>query len=122
MSFHRRDRERDARIDELVLRAIHVTNLGVPSAWRNYVAGHTKFPFHAKYLGFGGLQPFCGSARVLVIGLANDDECVNGLQAKVMDGQRSVRAPLELLLPADDTDQTQAVLDWHYWVRRGKKL
>lgn len=122
MSFHRRERERDARIDEQVLRAIRETGLDVSSAWRNYVAGNTAFPFNAKYLALNGIQPFCGSARVMVIGLAKDDECVTGLQAKVMDGQRSVLVPLELLLPADDADQMQPVLDWHYWVSRGETL
>lgn len=122
MSFRRRERERDARIDEKVLRAIHETGLDVSSAWRNYVAGNTTFPFNAKYLTLNGFQPFCGSARVMVVGLAKDEECANGLQARVMDGQRSVRVPLELLLPADDADQIQPVLDWHYWVSRGKTL
>jgi len=118
ISHMRPDKDRDRRIASTVLAIIADGGIPATAAWHRHVST-TVFPFRATYLSTHQTKPFCSSAIVLVVGLASTTDCKDGLLAKVIDGQQTVRVPLELLRPYEETpSEVEPVLDWHYWVAR----
>lgn len=86
------------------------------AAWQRHLASRMSFPFTARYGPHPGVKPFCDGAMLHVIGLAKPAQRSEGVLAKVMDGQRSVLVPLELLAPRNaDSGTSEAVADWRYW-------
>ena len=116
----KRDAGREARIEEHVVQRAREQKLPVDSLWWQYVKTAT-FPFTATYTPLYGTEPFCGSSKVQVIGLASQDACASELIGKVIDGHHSVLVPLRLLQPHGDIgDSVTPVHDWLYWVGRGE--
>lgn len=110
-----RDSVREDRIAEKV-HAKDATEVEGTKSWRRYVTQSVSFPFSATYTEHNTSKPLCSGARVQVIGLGGEEQCAEGLVAKVMDGQSSVLVPLELLSPSPEQGAAvEAVLDWHYW-------
>jgi hypothetical protein len=108
------DGERESRIEREVLQGEEGQS-GGRQGWHRYLARAVAFPFSARWLSNRG------GALLSVIRLsplsANDWQ----LRAKVIDGQSSRELPLHELYPLEpEAPSMQAVLDWHYWVRRGR--
>ena len=67
------------------------------------------------------ISPLRPKGKVDVIGMPDEDECMREMFVTIRTGKDHLAVPLTQLKPTRGTDErtTQAIEDWHYWVKMG---
>jgi len=117
----KRDEERENRISmEIVVDAHDAEERAM--GWYYYLEDQLRFPFTATCIAKRAISPLRIKDEVEVIGMPGEDECAHEMFVTMRwDRKDGLAVPLSQLKPIDDTDEqtTQAVDDWHYWVKMG---
>ena len=88
--------------------------------WLYYAEERMSFPFLGRCTATRGISPLKEDEEVVVLGLAEEDECSNELFVRVEWQGRNSAVPLSQLASIDgDVDTKQVVEDWRYWTCRG---
>ena len=111
--------EREHRIDyEIVVDAYDEYERS--AGWYCHLDDKLSFPFKAKAVSKSGVSPLKEGEEVTVLGMADQDDCIDRMFVQVEWEGRKFGVPLEQLYPVNaDDDTIEAVEDWHYWVRMG---
>jgi len=89
-------------------------------SWYYYLEEKLSFPFAARCVAKHPLWPLKKGERVEVLGMARENMCLQGMFVLARHVQRRFGVPLELLEPVGvGAEARTAIVDWHYWVRRG---
>jgi hypothetical protein len=88
--------------------------------WFYYAEERMSFPFQGRCTTTRSISPLKESEEVVVLGLAEEDECMNELFVRVEWQGRDLAVPLSQLVSIDgDVDTEQVIEDWRYWNHRG---
>jgi Calcium binding len=94
--------------------------------WFYYLEDSLNFPFNAKWAKKGrkGTAP---EKDVEVLGMATEDECLRDMLVEVAEiGGKDEDVDLarltDLKVLDADSETTEALNDWYYWVGRGYKF
>lgn len=115
-----RDEDREERITmEIVVDAYGPEEQAM--GWYYYLKGQLRFPFTATCIAKRAISPLRLKDKVEVIGMPGEDECEQEVFVTIRWEKEGLAVPLSQLKPVRSTDEatTQAVEDWHYWVRMG---
>jgi calcium binding protein len=116
----KRDAERERRIiEEIVVDAYGAEERAM--SWYYYLWDQLQFPFTATCIAKRSFSPLRVKEEVEVIRMPAEDVCAGEMSVTISWQKRSLAVPLTQLepIPATDSQTTQAVADWHYWVRMG---
>lgn len=119
-STRRREPVREERITmEIVVDAYGPEEQAM--GWYYYLQGKLQFPFTATCIARRAISLLRADDAISVTGMAPEDECLHEMfvTIRLEDGDQAV--PLSQIKPARGTDEqtSEAVADWHYWVRMG---
>ncbi|HVP12393.1 MAG TPA: calcium-binding protein [Phycisphaerae bacterium] len=117
------DREREQRIlMEIVVDAYGEDERAM--GWYYYLESQFNFPYTATCIAKRSISPLRVKDEVEVIGMPDEDECGHEMFVTIRWGKDGLAVPLSQLKPHDDTDDqtSQAIADWHYWVRMGYRF
>ncbi|MBC7449208.1 MAG: calcium-binding protein [Hymenobacteraceae bacterium] len=101
--------------------------------WYYYLQDTLQFPFRAACAEKLAKSPVRVGQQVTVIGMPDEAECEDemfvyvrwppepGEPADAAEDDDGLAVPLRQLQPLAEVDEetTEAVADWHYWVRQG---
>jgi len=88
--------------------------------WYSYLEDHLSFPFDAACIAQRETSPLGKDEKVRVIGMAAEDTCRSEMFVRIEWSGRHLAVPLAQLRPLGVTaEESEAVADWHYWVRQG---
>jgi Calcium binding len=117
----RPDKEREQRIEmEIVVDAHDADERAM--GWYYYLEDRLQFPFTANCIAKRAISPLRVKDEVEVIDMPDEDECSHEMFVTIRwERKDGLAVPLSQLKPTSDTDEqtTQAVEDWHYWVKMG---
>jgi hypothetical protein len=116
----KRDADRERRIiDEIVVDAYGAEERAM--SWYYYLQDQLRFPFTGTCIVKRAISPLRVKDEVDVIRMATEDVCAHEMFVTIQWEKQGLAVPLTQLkpLPATDSQTTQAVADWHYWVRMG---
>ncbi|OGI03690.1 MAG: calcium-binding protein [Candidatus Melainabacteria bacterium GWF2_37_15] len=118
----KKDEIREERIDmEIIVDAYGTEEQAM--GWYYYLEDKIQFPFTARCIKNVGKSPLRKGEEVIVIKMADEEECSHGMFVEINWNNRSFYIPLEQLQPINTDDETmEAVEDWHYWIARGYEL
>lgn len=113
------DPEREDRITmEIVVDAYDEQERAM--SWYYYLEERLQFPFSARCVAKRAISPLRVKDEVDVIGMPGEDECEREMFVTIRWEKDGLAVPLSQLRPIDaDSETTQAVEDWHYWVKKG---
>jgi hypothetical protein len=114
------DPEREQRIEmEIVVDAYDETERAM--SWYYYLENQLQFPFTATCTTKRAISPLHTKDKVEVIGLPGEEECEHEIFVIIRWEKEGLAVPLSQLKTITGTDEqtTQAVDDWHYWVKMG---
>jgi len=114
------DPERERRItDEIVVDAYDAEERSL--GWYYYLQDRLQFPFTATCIARRAISPLRVGDEVEVIGMPDEDECRHEVFVTVRWERDGLAVPLSQLRTGGDADKetSQAVEDWHYWVKMG---
>jgi hypothetical protein len=119
MSKVERDGAREERIRmEAVVDAYGAEEQAM--GWYYYLQDKIQFPFTATCIAKRSISPVSQGAKVEVVGMADEDECMREMFVEIVWDCDTLAVPLSQLKPIDPDDDTlEAIEDWHYWVNRG---
>ena len=114
--------EREHRIDyEIVVDAYDEYERS--AGWYCHLESNIAFPFKAKVIKASGISPLKEGEEVLVLEMADQDECDDNMFVQIEWDGRKFGVPLEQIYPVNksdvDEDTLNAIEDWHYWVDIG---
>ncbi len=116
----KRDPARERRITmEIVVDAYDTSERAM--SWYYYLQGQLRFPFTATCMAKRAISPLRVKDEVEVIGMPGEDECEHEMFVTVRWEKDGLAVPLSQLRPINATSKqtTQAVEDWHYWIKTG---
>ena len=89
--------------------------------WYYYLQDRLQFPFTATCIAKRAISPLRVRDEVDVIGMPDEDECRHEVFVTVRWKREGLAVPLSQLQTGGDADEetSQAVEDWHYWVKMG---
>ena len=88
--------------------------------WCNYLENKMRFPFQVKCLAAKVVSPLRKGEVVEVRRLAPEDACTSDMLVLIRWQGRNLAVPLSQLATMDAGESTtEAIGDWHYWVRAG---
>jgi len=88
--------------------------------WYNYLQDKLSFPFQGECHKKRSISPLKPNQEVKVIGMADEDECLQEMFVEIEYGDASLCVPLsQITVTSGNEDTQQAVKDWHYWVAQG---
>jgi hypothetical protein len=88
--------------------------------WYYYLENEISFPFKARCISKRATSPLIVDQPVEVVGLADEDECMEEVMVTITLADDELAVPLAQLDCVKGKKGTrQAVEDWHYWVGRG---
>jgi hypothetical protein len=92
--------------------------------WYYYLKDNLYFPFLAKCIAERPISPLRKGDEVEVLGMAPEEECQHQMFVMMRWERRGLAVPLSQLKPSAeaDKDTTEAIEDWHYWVKQGYVL
>ena len=122
MSKTKTDPEREHRIDmEIIVDAYDECERAM--GWYYYLEEHLQFPFTATCVCTRAISPLQVKDEVEVLRMAEEDESEHEMFVIIRWGKKGLAVPLSQLRPfAADSETTQAVEDWHYWVKQGYRF
>jgi len=78
------------------------------------------FPFSAECIVVDKRTPLELGERVTVLQMSGEDYCEHDMYVDVSWKERTLAVPLGQLNPLDaDENTTEAIGDWHYWLKQG---
>lgn len=88
--------------------------------WFYYAEERMSFPFRGQCTATRSISPLKEGEEVAVLGLAEEDECMNELFVRIKWRGRKMAVPLSQLVTIDgDVETEEVVEDWRYWNDRG---
>jgi hypothetical protein len=91
--------------------------------WYYYLDDKITFPFTARCIEERRISPLKKGEKVVVSGMASEDDCMHEMFVEIKWQSRTLGVPLVQLEPINVDELTQeAIADWHYWVKRGYQL
>jgi hypothetical protein len=91
--------------------------------WYYYVEQHMNFPFRAKCTTERSISPLKIGEEVIVTGMAAEDDCRGEIFVIIQWMNRNFGVPLAQLTGIDtDSETSQAIGDWKYWVEQGYRF
>jgi len=121
-----RPEQDQAREDRIEFEAIVDANGPEEQAtgWYYYLQDKMTVPFTAICINERDISPLQTGDEVEVLDLADTDDCMHEMFAKIQWENRGLAVPLSQLQPIDSVDENtqEAVADWHYWVGQGYEL
>lgn len=116
----KRDEERE---DRIVMKVVVDAYDAVERAlgWYYYLEDLLQFPFTAVCIATRATSPLRVKERIEVVGMPDEDVCTREMFVFIRRERNRLAVPLSQLKPARNTDEvtTEAIEDWHYWVRMG---
>ena len=113
------DAEREERLrDEIILDADDEVERAL--GWYSYLEDQLHFPFTATCMARRPISPLQVGGEVDVMRMTEEAECEHEMFVTIRwekEGLAVLLSQLEAVYAGEAT--TQAVEDWHYWVRRG---
>ena len=105
-------------IDEIIVDAFGAEEQAM--GWYYYLKETITFPFYAKCITKRAISPLRVGDEVEPYAMAPEQECKHELFVMMRWEKDGLAVPLSQLEVIDGTNETkEAVLDWHYWVKRG---
>lgn len=116
----KRDADRERRITEEILVDAYGAEERAMS-WYYYLRDQLRFPFTATCIAKRAISPLQVKDEVEVIRMPAEDVCAHEMFVTIRWDSQRLAVPLVQLKPgpATDSQTTQAVADWHYWLRMG---
>jgi hypothetical protein len=117
-----RDEEREERIEnEAIVDAYGPEEQAM--GWFYYLDEKIGFPFRARCSEERRISPLKLHEEVVVLGMADEDDCMHEMYVEVEWQDRRLGVPLVQIeaLDADD-NSVEAIDDWKYWFKRGYQL
>jgi hypothetical protein len=114
------DPEREQRITmEIVVDAYDASEQAM--SWYYYLQDQLQFPFTATCITKRAISPLRIKDEVEAIGMPAEEECEHEMFVIIRREKEGLAVPLSQLKPVTATDEqtSQAVDDWHYWVKMG---
>ncbi len=91
--------------------------------WYSYLEDNLDFPFTATCVKKRDISPLKLREKVEVVGLPLEGECEREMFVTILWSDRRFSVPLDQLeCVTRDKETSQAVEDWHYWVRQGYRF
>jgi hypothetical protein len=120
----KRRSKRDEDHEQRILMEVVVDAYGAGEramGWYYYLESELHFPFTATCVTKRAISPLRVKDEIEVIGMPGEEECGHEMFVTIRWEKDGLAVPLSQLKPCSDTDDqtTQAVADWHYWVRMG---
>ena len=111
------DKERENRIMmEIIVDAYDEQESAM--GWYYYLEDKLRFPFPARCVAERAISPLKPNDLVEIIGMPDEDECEHEKFVKIRWEKDELAVPLSQLSPISAASETtQAVEDWHYWVK-----
>jgi Calcium binding len=112
----------EAREERITMEAIVDTYSKDEQAmgWYYYLEAKIQFPFTATCINKRNISPVSQGARVEVVGMSDEDECMREIFVEIVWDCDTLAVPLSQIKSIDSNDATlEAIEDWHYWVNRG---
>jgi hypothetical protein len=115
----KKDIARENRInDEIVVDAYGADEQAI--GWYYYLEESITFPFYAKCIAKRAISPLRIGDEVEPYAMAPEHECRHELFVMMRWEKDGLAVPLSQLEVVHGSNETkEAVLDWHYWVKRG---
>ena len=115
----KKDNVRENRIiDEIIVDAYDTEEQAM--GWYYYLEETIKFPFYAKCILKRAISPLRIGDEVEPYAMAPEQECGHEIFVIMPWERDGLAVPLSQLEVFHGDDETkEAVLDWHYWVKRG---
>ena len=115
----KKDSVRENRIiDEIIVDAYDAEEQAM--GWYNYLEETMKFPFVARCISKRVISPLKIGDEVEPYSLAPEQECGHEILVMMPFDKDGLAVPLiQLEVTHGDAETREAVLDWHYWVKRG---
>ena len=124
MAKARKNAERENRIaEEIIVDAYGPEEQAL--SWYYYLQDTLYFPFAARCLAERAISPLRKGDEVEVLSMAPEKECQHEMFVMIRrERKRPLAVPLSQLRPIAEADEdtTEAIEDWHYWVRQGYEL
>jgi hypothetical protein len=119
MARAKEDSERENRIvDEIVVDAFGAEEQAM--GWFHYLEETIVFPFHAKCISERAISPLKIGDEIEPYAMAPEDECANEMFVMIPQEKGGLAVPLsQIEVTHGDNETREALLDWHYWVKRG---
>ena len=118
----KRTRSREQRIrDEIIVHAYGPEEQAM--GWYCYLDRQLRFPFLARCRGIRAISPLRTGERVIVTGMAPEEECEHEMFVQIEWEGRRLAVPLAQLEVRSarnvEAATREAVADWHYWLDQG---
>ncbi len=96
----------------------------VAMGWFCYLEEKLQFPFLAKCIAERAISPLRKGEELEIVGMAPEDECAHEMFVVTRWDRRNLAIPLAQIKPDHDVDAatTEAVDDWHCWIKQGHAL
>ena len=124
MAKARKNAERENRIaEEIIVDAYGPEEQAL--SWYYYLQDTSYFSFAARCLAERAISPLRKGDEVEVLSMAPEKECQHEMFVMIRrERKRPLAVPLSQLRPIAEADEdtTEAIEDWHYWVRQGYVL
>jgi hypothetical protein len=92
-------------------------------SWYYSLERRLRFPFQAKCIGAQMVSPLKKGEAVEVRRMAPETSCSTDMFVLIRWQGRSLAVPLSQLIPLNvDESTSEAIGDWHYWVKRGYRF
>jgi hypothetical protein len=88
--------------------------------WYYYLDDKISFPFTAECIAANKRTPLALGERVTVTQMSGEGYCEHDMFVDISWKNKSLAIPLSQLRPLNaDDNSTEAIDDWHYWVKQG---
>ena len=118
--------ERDERREHRIVMEAIVDAYGPEEqalGWYYYLQDKMTFPFKARCLQKRSMSPLREGEKVVVDGMAPEDDCMREMFVLANWQGRSLGLPLAQLEGIGvDEETAEAIGDWHYWMNQGYEL
>ena len=118
--------ERDERREHRIVMEAIVDAYGPEEqalGWYYYLQDKMTFPFKARCLQKRSMSPLREGEKVVVDGMAPEDDCMREMFVLANWQGRSLGLPLAQLEGIGvDEETAEATGDWHYWMNQGYEL
>jgi hypothetical protein len=87
--------------------------------WYYYLDDKISFPFTAECISVNKRSPLELGEITKVMNMSGEDYCEHDMYVDISRNGKALAIPLSQLKPLDaDIDSTEAINDWHYWIKQ----